>query len=255
MAWSGWSVEWSIAPDLSWVQLNRWAAYALVTGMQFVATGSSKLALVIGADTNSRVMNPDDKKTFPLFGDGAGAVLLAKGSKEQGLISYTLGADGSGEQLLVRPAGGSLTVRWTRSAGAWGYVAPLRISGPAHSGRSSQGLSAVAAADGVTVDEARTDPNIVNEVAWTLTVSDRDSLRRERYAREIMDHLMEANEAARQRPEYLDTWAATYAATIKTRKKSEEVRILLQNGNVKTFKVEPPRGDHARAWGSARCPR
>jgi 3-oxoacyl-[acyl-carrier-protein] synthase-3 len=81
--------------------------YSLVTGMQFVATGSSKLALVIGADTNSRVMNPDDKKTFPLFGDGAGAVLLAPGAKEQGLISYTLGADGSGEQLLVRPAGGS----------------------------------------------------------------------------------------------------------------------------------------------------
>ncbi|MCI0334788.1 MAG: ketoacyl-ACP synthase III [Planctomycetes bacterium] len=81
--------------------------YALVTGMQFVATGSSKCALVIGADTNSRVMNPDDKKTYPLFGDGAGAVLLRKGSQEQGLVSYTLGADGSGEQLLVRPGGGS----------------------------------------------------------------------------------------------------------------------------------------------------
>jgi 3-oxoacyl-[acyl-carrier-protein] synthase-3 len=81
--------------------------YALVTGMQFVATGSSKLALVIGADTNSRVMNPDDKKTFPLFGDGAGAVLLTKGAEQQGLLSYTLGADGSGTQLLIRPAGGS----------------------------------------------------------------------------------------------------------------------------------------------------
>ncbi len=81
--------------------------YALVTGMQFVATGSSNVALVIGADTNSRVMNPADKKTFPLFGDGAGAVLVTKGSAEQGLLSYTLGADGSGEQLLIRPAGGS----------------------------------------------------------------------------------------------------------------------------------------------------
>jgi 3-oxoacyl-[acyl-carrier-protein] synthase-3 len=81
--------------------------YALVTGMQFVATGTSKLALVIGADTNSRVMDPADKKTFPLFGDGAGAVLLAKGAANQGLISYTLGADGSGTQLLIRPAGGS----------------------------------------------------------------------------------------------------------------------------------------------------
>jgi 3-oxoacyl-[acyl-carrier-protein] synthase-3 len=81
--------------------------YALVTGVQFVATGTSKLALVIGADTNSRVMDPADKKTFPLFGDGAGAVLLSKGSENQGLISYTLGADGSGTQLLIRPAGGS----------------------------------------------------------------------------------------------------------------------------------------------------
>jgi len=83
--------------------------YAIVTGMQFVATGSSKYALVIGADTNSRVMNPDDKKTFPLFGDGAGAVVLTKGSNEQGLIAYTLGADGAGEQLLIRPTGGSRT--------------------------------------------------------------------------------------------------------------------------------------------------
>jgi 3-oxoacyl-[acyl-carrier-protein] synthase III len=81
--------------------------YGLVTGMQYVATGCSKYALVIGADTNSRVMNPDDKKTFPLFGDGGGAVLLTAGSKEQGLISYTLGADGAGEQLLIRPVGGS----------------------------------------------------------------------------------------------------------------------------------------------------
>ncbi|MCC7476714.1 MAG: ketoacyl-ACP synthase III [Pirellulales bacterium] len=81
--------------------------YALVTGMQYVATGCSEYALVIGADTNSRVMNPDDKKTYPLFGDGAGAVLVTRGSSEQGLVSYTLGADGMGEKLLVRLGGGS----------------------------------------------------------------------------------------------------------------------------------------------------
>src|SRR5262245_37366651 len=66
--------------------------YALVTGMQYVATGASKYALVIGSDTNSRVMNPADKKTYPLFGDGAGAVLVTKGKSDQGLLSYTLGA-------------------------------------------------------------------------------------------------------------------------------------------------------------------
>jgi 3-oxoacyl-[acyl-carrier-protein] synthase-3 len=80
--------------------------YALVTGMQFVATGCSKRALVIGADTNSRVVDPQDKTTYPLFGDGAGAVVLAPGSPEQGALSYTLGSDGSGADLLCRDAGG-----------------------------------------------------------------------------------------------------------------------------------------------------
>ncbi len=82
--------------------------YSMITGMQFVATGCSKYALVVGADCNSRVMNPADKKTFPLFGDGAGAVLLGPGSQEQGMLSYTLGADGSGMELLYRPMGGAL---------------------------------------------------------------------------------------------------------------------------------------------------
>jgi 3-oxoacyl-[acyl-carrier-protein] synthase-3 len=81
--------------------------YALVTGMQFVATGSSQLALVIGADCNSRILNPADQRTYPLFGDGAGAVLLGAGNSDQGLTSYTLGSDGSGGELLSRPMGGS----------------------------------------------------------------------------------------------------------------------------------------------------
>jgi 3-oxoacyl-[acyl-carrier-protein] synthase-3 len=83
--------------------------YALVAAMQFVATGCSKYALVIGADANSRVMDPEDKKTYPLFGDGAGAALVARGSREQGLLAYTLGSDGAGTDLLIRPAGGAKT--------------------------------------------------------------------------------------------------------------------------------------------------
>jgi 3-oxoacyl-[acyl-carrier-protein] synthase III len=82
-------------------------AYALVTGSQFVATRCSKLALVIGADCNSRIVEPQDHKTYPLFGDGAGAVLLSQGDQNQGLISYAMGADGSGEDLLCMKAGGS----------------------------------------------------------------------------------------------------------------------------------------------------
>jgi 3-oxoacyl-[acyl-carrier-protein] synthase-3 len=79
--------------------------YAMVMGMQFVATGCSRRALVIGADANSRVTDPADFKVFPLFGDGAGAALLAPGSPEQGLLAYTLGANGAGIDLLYRPGG------------------------------------------------------------------------------------------------------------------------------------------------------
>ena len=81
--------------------------YALATGMQYVATGNSILALVIGGDVNSRIVKPDDQRTAPLFGDGAGAVLLSRGTPQQGLLCYQLGSDGSGGPLLDRPIGGT----------------------------------------------------------------------------------------------------------------------------------------------------
>lgn len=81
--------------------------YALVTAAQYVATGNSKLALVIGGDCNSRIVNPQDIRVAPLFGDGAGAVLLAAGEPHQGLICYQTGADGGGASLLERAAGGT----------------------------------------------------------------------------------------------------------------------------------------------------
>jgi 3-oxoacyl-[acyl-carrier-protein] synthase-3 len=81
--------------------------YALITGAAYVASGASDMALIIGGDCNSRILNPNDIKTYPLFGDGAGAVLLTRGRPDQGLLSYSLGADGSGGDLLSRPACGS----------------------------------------------------------------------------------------------------------------------------------------------------
>lgn len=87
-------------------------AYALVTASQFLVGGTSRLALVIGADTNSRVVDPEDIKTWPLFGDGAGAVLLAPvepqpAGHEQGLLAFSLGSDGRGAGLLACPMSGS----------------------------------------------------------------------------------------------------------------------------------------------------
>jgi 3-oxoacyl-[acyl-carrier-protein] synthase-3 len=81
--------------------------YALITGAAYVLSGASDLALVVGGDCNSRVVNPADLKTYPLFGDGAGAVLLARGRPDQGLLCYSLGSDGGGGDLLSRPACGS----------------------------------------------------------------------------------------------------------------------------------------------------
>ena len=81
--------------------------YALITGASFVVSGASDLALIIGGDCNSRILNPHDIKTYPLFGDGAGAVLLERSSSDYGILSYSLGADGGGGDLLSRPACGS----------------------------------------------------------------------------------------------------------------------------------------------------
>lgn len=82
--------------------------YALVTAAQFVKCGTARNALVIGAEVMSRTVNPADIKTFPLFGDGAGAVLIQPGDhEEQGLTAYTLGAEGVGASALCIPGGGS----------------------------------------------------------------------------------------------------------------------------------------------------
>ena len=81
--------------------------YALTTAAAYIVSGASDTALVIGSDCNSRVLNPDDIKTFPLFGDGAGAVILTRGRSDQGILSYSMGSDGHGGPMLCRPSGGS----------------------------------------------------------------------------------------------------------------------------------------------------
>jgi len=81
--------------------------YAMAMGAQFIKTGHSRRVLVVGADLMSRIVDPADKKTYPLFGDGAGAVLLGAGDDDQGLLSYMMGADGEGADLLCVRAGGT----------------------------------------------------------------------------------------------------------------------------------------------------
>jgi 3-oxoacyl-[acyl-carrier-protein] synthase-3 len=76
--------------------------YALSIADQYVKNGAVKLALVIGADVLARTCDPTDRGTIIIFGDGAGAVVLAA-SEEQGIISTHLHADGRFGDLLTLP--------------------------------------------------------------------------------------------------------------------------------------------------------
>jgi len=78
--------------------------YALTIADKFIRTGSAKRALVVGAETLSRITNWKDRSTCVLFGDGAGAVVL-EASDQPGIISTHLHADGKHEKLLHVPAG------------------------------------------------------------------------------------------------------------------------------------------------------
>lgn len=83
--------------------------YALATGSQFITSGTYKKVLVIGADVMTSIVNPEDRATCVLFGDGAGATLLEPAEEgEDGIIDFILRADGSGGRYLYMPAGGSL---------------------------------------------------------------------------------------------------------------------------------------------------
>jgi len=81
--------------------------YGLVTGAQFIQTGAYKKILVIGAETMSRVLDWKDRSTCVLFGDGAGAAVIAEVGEDEGIASFELGSDGSGAEFLIIPAGGS----------------------------------------------------------------------------------------------------------------------------------------------------
>ena len=80
--------------------------YALSVADQYMRNGTAKCALVIGAETLSRIVDWEDRNTCVLFGDGAGAVVL-KPDAETGILSTHLGADGRYRDLLCMPAGPS----------------------------------------------------------------------------------------------------------------------------------------------------
>lgn len=83
--------------------------YALATAAGYLCAGIAGRVLVIGADTYSTILDPQDRTTSVIFGDGAGAVLLeAAGDGDAGaLLDFDLGSDGSRKDLIMIPGNGS----------------------------------------------------------------------------------------------------------------------------------------------------
>ena len=81
--------------------------YALSVANNFIRTGQVKTALVVGAETLSRMVDWTDRSTCVLFGDGAGAVVL-QASEKPGILSTHIHADGGHKELLWNPVGVSV---------------------------------------------------------------------------------------------------------------------------------------------------
>ncbi len=76
--------------------------YALITGQQYVETGSYEKVLIVGVDKLSKIIDWTDRNTCVLLGDGAGAAVLGQVSEGKGILSFELGAKGAGGQHLYQ---------------------------------------------------------------------------------------------------------------------------------------------------------
>ena len=151
--------------------------YALSVADGFVARGLSKCALVIGAESMTKLMDYTDRSTCVLFGDGAGAVVLEPADGEgttadRGLLGFALRCDGSKQDLLYVDGGPSAT----------GTVGHLRMAGQQVFRHAvvniTEGVEAAAVAAGVEVSEVdwfiphQANMRILQGVAHRLRVAE-----------------------------------------------------------------------------------
>ena len=161
--------------------------YALSVADGFVARGLAKCALVIGAETMTRLMDWTDRGTCILFGDGAGAVVVeakeGRGdSSDQGLLGFALRCDGTKQDLLFVDGGVSTT----------GTVGHLRMQGNQVFRHAviniSEAVEAAAERSGVAIDEVdwfiphQANQRILEGVARRL------GIREERVVSTVADH-------------------------------------------------------------------
>ncbi|MGM0897753.1 MAG: beta-ketoacyl-ACP synthase III [Bacillota bacterium] len=76
--------------------------YGVITAKQFIESDTYRYVLVVGVEKLSKITNWEDRNTAVLFGDGAGAAVIGKVSEGRGILSFELGADGSGGEHLYQ---------------------------------------------------------------------------------------------------------------------------------------------------------
>lgn len=81
--------------------------FSLVMASQFIETGRNKKIIVVGGDKMSSIIDPTDRNTLPLFGDGAAAVMLEPNTEGLGILDSITCSDGNGGKHLYMKAGGS----------------------------------------------------------------------------------------------------------------------------------------------------
>jgi 3-oxoacyl-(acyl-carrier-protein) synthase III len=83
--------------------------YGLATAAGLITFGVAEVVLVIGAETFSSILDPRDRNTAVIFGDGAGAVLLRRGEPDEpgAIAAFDLGSDGAGRDLITVPTAGA----------------------------------------------------------------------------------------------------------------------------------------------------
>ena len=131
--------------------------YELVVGSSMLSMGYNHV-LLVGAETLSRIIDPQDRTTTVLFGDGAGAAVLAPTKEAPGLLAWDLGCDGSAAGLLEVPAGGSRRPTSAATVADRGHY--LKMAGPEVFRRAIR-----AVVDSATVTMERAGVGI-SDVAW-----------------------------------------------------------------------------------------
>jgi 3-oxoacyl-[acyl-carrier-protein] synthase III len=154
------------------------AVFGVYVADALVRAGGGRPVLVVGAEIYSRFLNPGDFSTYPYFGDGAGAVLLADGGDgPAGVLASALHTDGSGADLIQVPAGGSMLPLGRSPNAAAGY---FRMNGRAvYKFATTSGpavIQEVLAQAGVSANDVRyfvchqANVNILREIAERVGV-------------------------------------------------------------------------------------